>query len=112
MAARGALTGQPAEVSEDRMSAETLDRLAPTAVPDLLTESDRASRTTRSWVLEGGAAPRKAVWNALAERGRTTTLARRSRDRDDPALAGGYGGRGGPMRVILQTRRLAITRGG
>jgi dipeptidyl aminopeptidase/acylaminoacyl peptidase len=59
----------------------------------LLTENDRATRRTRSWILEPGAAPRK-VWDrkqdaAYDDPGSPVTR------RDTGATAGGGGGRGG-----------------
>jgi dipeptidyl aminopeptidase/acylaminoacyl peptidase len=59
----------------------------------LLTENDRATRRTRSWILETGAAPRK-VWErkqdaAYDDPGTPVTR------RDTGATAGGGGGRGG-----------------
>src|SRR5882724_6294185 len=59
----------------------------------LLTENDRATRRTRSWIMEPGAAPRK-VWErkqdaAYDDPGSPVTR------RDTGASAGGGGGRGG-----------------
>jgi dipeptidyl aminopeptidase/acylaminoacyl peptidase len=59
----------------------------------LLTENDRATRRTRSWIMEPGAAPRK-VWErkqdaAYDDPGTPVTR------RDTGASAGGGGGRGG-----------------
>lgn len=59
----------------------------------LLSESDRASRRTRTWMLEPGAAPRK-VWDRkqdAAYENPGTPVTRR----DSGAPAGGGGGRGG-----------------
>src|SRR5436190_15767690 len=62
----------------------------------LVTESDRVSHRTRTWIVEAGAAPRK-----LGDRKREsaydnpgTPVARR--DSGDSGFAGGGGGRGGP----------------
>ena len=67
----------------------------------LLTENDRATRRTRSWILEPGATPRK-VWDrkqdaAYDDPGSPVTR------RDTGATAGGGGGgRGGPAGSIIQ----------
>ncbi len=67
----------------------------------LLTENDRATRRTRTWIMEPGAAPRK-VWDrkqdaAYDDPGSPVTR------RDTGATAGnGGGGRGGPAGSIIQ----------
>jgi hypothetical protein len=67
----------------------------------LLTENDRATRRTRTWIMEPGAAPRK-VWErkqdaAYDDPGSPVTR------RDTGAMAGGGGGgRGGPAGSIIQ----------
>src|SRR4051812_42013563 len=66
----------------------------------LLTENDRATRRTRSWIMEPGAAPRK-VWErkqdaAYDDPGSPVTR------RDTGATAGGGGGRGAAAGSIIQ----------
>jgi dipeptidyl aminopeptidase/acylaminoacyl peptidase len=59
----------------------------------LLTENDRASRRTRSWLLEPGAAPRQ-VWDRKVDAAYDDPGVPVTR-RDTGAAAGGGGGRGG-----------------
>jgi dipeptidyl aminopeptidase/acylaminoacyl peptidase len=90
-------TGQPAEISKTEWRYTSIgytDRGI-----GLLTESDRVSRMTRSWVLEGGAAPRK-VWERKQDAAYDNPGSPITR-RDTGAGRGG-GGRGGPSGVILQ----------
>ena len=68
----------------------------------LLTENDRATRRTRSWIIEHGASPRK-VWDrkqdaAYDEPGSPVTR----RDTGTTAGGGGGGGRGGAGGSIIQ----------
>jgi dipeptidyl aminopeptidase/acylaminoacyl peptidase len=65
----------------------------------LLTENDRVSRRTRTWILEPGAAPRK-VWDRKQDAAYDDPGAPVTR-RDTGAAAAG-GGRGGPSESIIQ----------
>ena len=84
-------SGQPAEIAKTEWRYGGINYTD--AGIALLTENDRATRRTRSWIMEPGAAPRK-VWErkqdaAYDDPGTPVTR------RDTGASAGGGGGRGG-----------------
>src|SRR6185295_5892949 len=86
-------SGQPAEI------AKTEWRYAGIAYTDtgiaLLSENDRASRRTRTWIIEPGAAPRK-VWDRKQDAAYDDPGSPVSRRDTGTAGRGGGGGRGGP----------------
>ncbi len=84
-------SGQPAEIARTEWRYGGINYTD--AGIALLTENDRATRRTRSWIMEPGAAPRK-IWErkqdaAYDDPGTPVTR------RDTGASAGGGGGRGG-----------------
>jgi dipeptidyl aminopeptidase/acylaminoacyl peptidase len=91
MALAAPFTGQPSEVSKTEW------RYGSIAYTDagigLLTENDRATRMTRTWILEPGAAPKK-VWERKQDAAYTNpgTPVRRG---EVGGRGGGGGGRGG-----------------
>jgi dipeptidyl aminopeptidase/acylaminoacyl peptidase len=91
MALGAPFSGQPAEI------AKTEWRYGGLGYTDkgigLLTENDRASRRTRTWLLEGDAAPRK-VWDRKQDAAYDNPGAPIAR-RDTAGGRGGGGGRGG-----------------
>jgi dipeptidyl aminopeptidase/acylaminoacyl peptidase len=101
MTLAGPFTGAPVEL------AKTAQRFSSLSFTDkgmaLLTESDRATRRVRTWILGPDAPPRK-LWDRkqddrYADAGTPLTRA------DGSPTAGGQGGRGGPrheMRPIVQ----------
>jgi dipeptidyl aminopeptidase/acylaminoacyl peptidase len=97
LAAAAPFTGQPAEL------AQTEWRFSGLAFTEkgvgLLSESDRVSRRTRTWILEPGAQPRK-LWDRKTDAAYDnpgTPIARRN------AGDGGRGGRGGSASPLMQT---------
>lgn len=108
MASSAPFTGNPTEV------AKTEFRFAGLSFTEkgvgLLSEADRATRTTRTWLLESGAAPRK-LWerrqeNRYADPG--SPLVRRGGDAGGRGGGGRAGGASGP---ILQTDDSIYLRG-
>lgn len=75
----------------------------------LLTEADRVSRRTRTWILESGAEPRK-IWDrrqdAAYENPGTPV---RRRDANAGATAGGFGGAGGSAPILQDSDSIYLT---
>ena len=91
-------TGQPVEIARTEWRYGGINYTD--AGLALLTENDRASRRTRTWILEPGAAPRK-VWDRKQDAAYDDPGAPVTR-RDTGAAFGGGGGRGAGGGSIIQ----------
>src|SRR4029077_7291936 len=91
-------SGQPAEIAKTEWRYGGIN-YTDTGIA-LLTENDRVSRRTRTWIMEPGAAPRK-VWDRKQDAAYDDPGAPVAR-RDTGTGGDGGGGRGGPRGAIIQ----------
>src|SRR5262245_17164162 len=91
-------SGQPTEVAKTEWRFGSIG-YTDTGIA-LLTENDRASRKTRSWLMEPGAQPRK-VWERKQDAAYDNPGSPIGR-RDSGGRGAGGGGRGGPSGAIVQ----------